>query len=45
MSDEIFKSLPKVEAPRPTRAAAFVLATLLSVPVFLGLTALEWLMF
>ncbi|MFD3189683.1 hypothetical protein ACFMPD_05340 [Sedimentitalea sp. HM32M-2] len=31
-------------APRPTRAAAVVLATVLSVPVFLLLSLIDWLL-
>ena len=33
-----------VTAPRPTRAAALLLATALSIPVFLALSLLEWLL-
>lgn len=31
-------------APRPTRAAAFLLATALSIPVFVVLSVVEWLL-
>jgi len=31
-------------APRPTKGAALILAIVLSVPVFIGLTLLDWLL-
>lgn len=33
-----------VSAPRPTRAAAFLLATALSIPVFVVLSLVEWIL-
>jgi hypothetical protein len=33
------------QAPRPTKAAAIMLATAMSIPVFFVLSLIEWLLF
>lgn len=38
------RAVPCATAPRPTRAAALILALILSIPVFVLLSLLDWLL-
>ncbi|SFT76234.1 hypothetical protein [Sedimentitalea nanhaiensis] len=44
MTKRPFNQTKTMTAPRPTRAAALLLATALSIPVFVLLSLIDWLL-